>query len=56
MSPQRVVVTIAGAAPPFHLAVRRESEADAVAAELTSLGADVSLFDTLVTLSRHFAA
>ncbi|HWF86880.1 MAG TPA: glucose-6-phosphate dehydrogenase assembly protein OpcA [Vicinamibacterales bacterium] len=56
MNPQRVVVTIAGAAPPFHLAVRRESDADAVAAELTTLGADVGLFDTLAALSRHFAA
>jgi glucose-6-phosphate dehydrogenase assembly protein OpcA len=56
MSPQRVVVTTAGGAPPFHLAVRHESDADAVVAELTSLNRDVCLFETLAALSRHFAA
>jgi glucose-6-phosphate dehydrogenase assembly protein OpcA len=55
MNPQRVVVATAGGAPPFHLAVRRESDADAIAAELTSLAADSALLDALTTLSRHFS-
>jgi glucose-6-phosphate dehydrogenase assembly protein OpcA len=55
MNAQRVVVTIAGGAPPFHLAVRRESDADAVVAELTSLNADLCLLDTLAALTRHFS-
>jgi hypothetical protein len=50
-----VVVATAGGAPPFHLAVRRESDADAIAAELTSLAADSALIDALTTLSRHFS-
>jgi len=55
MNAQRVVVAIAGGAPPFHLAVRRESDADAVVAELTSLSADLCLLDTLTALTRHFS-
>lgn len=53
MNAQRVVVK-GGGAPPFHLAVRQESEADAVVAELGSLRHDVCLHDTLVALARHF--
>jgi glucose-6-phosphate dehydrogenase assembly protein OpcA len=56
MSPQRVTVSIAGGAPPFHLAVRQESDADAIAAELASLHADNDLFDALAALSRHFGS
>jgi glucose-6-phosphate dehydrogenase assembly protein OpcA len=56
MSPQRVSCTIAGGAPPFHLPARRESDAEAVVAELTALRADVCLRDALVALVRHFAA
>jgi glucose-6-phosphate dehydrogenase assembly protein OpcA len=56
MTPQRVVVTIARGAPPFHLAVRHESDADAVVAELTSLSADVCLSASLAALSRHFGS
>lgn len=56
MNAQRVILGVAGGAPPFHLAVRRESDADAVVAELTTLTADVCLFDTLAALARHFAA
>jgi len=55
MTPQRVSVVMTGGAPPFHLAVRRESDADAIAEELTSLAADNALLDALAALSHHFA-
>jgi len=56
MNPQRVIVTVRGGPPPFHMPVRRESDADAVAAELTALGADSCLIDALAALLRHFDA
>lgn len=55
MTAQRVVVTSAEGATPLHLAVRRESDADAVAAELGTLSCDVCLRDALRTLARFFA-
>jgi glucose-6-phosphate dehydrogenase assembly protein OpcA len=56
MNARRIVVTPPGGAPPFHLAVRRESEADEVVAELRTLSRDVCLHDALTALARHFAA
>ena len=40
---------------PLSLAVPHETEADAVAAELRTLTADLALRDTLVALARRFA-
>ena len=56
MNDQRVVITAAGGAPPFYVAVRQESEADAVVAELRMLSRDPCLHDALAALARHFAA
>jgi glucose-6-phosphate dehydrogenase assembly protein OpcA len=55
MTAERVVVAGGEGAKPFHLPVRRESGADAVAAELATLSCDVCLRDTLATLARFFA-
>jgi glucose-6-phosphate dehydrogenase assembly protein OpcA len=56
MSRQRVVCAISGGAPPFHLPVRQESDAESVVAVLTALTADGCLRDAVATLARHFAA
>jgi hypothetical protein len=55
MTAQRVVVTSGEGAKPFDLPVRRESDEDAMVAELGTLSRDVCLRDTLVTLARFFA-
>jgi glucose-6-phosphate dehydrogenase assembly protein OpcA len=55
MTAQRVIASSEKGAKPFQLAVRYESDADAVAAELGSLSYDVCLRDTLAALGRLFA-
>src|SRR5204863_316775 len=54
MNGHRVLVRYKTRVAPFSLAVPHETEADAVAAELRTLTADVALRDTLVALARRF--
>jgi glucose-6-phosphate dehydrogenase assembly protein OpcA len=56
MNAQRVTLTTGRGAPPFDVAVRQESEAEAVVAELRTLSRDPCLHDALTALARHFAA
>ena len=56
MNGHRVLVKYRGRLAPFSVAVPRESEADAVAAELRNLTHDVVLRDALVTLARRFTS
>lgn len=55
MTAQRVDISTVEGAKPFHLAVQRESDADAVVAELGTLSCDVGLRDALATLARFFS-
>lgn len=54
MNRKRVAVKGPEGTRPFYLAVHRESDADAVAAELASLSPDLCLHETLALLARHF--
>jgi glucose-6-phosphate dehydrogenase assembly protein OpcA len=56
MNAQRVTLTAGGGAPSFYVAVRQESEAEAVVAELRTLSRDPCLHDALAALTRHFEA
>jgi glucose-6-phosphate dehydrogenase assembly protein OpcA len=52
---QAVVATLRGSGAPITLALSRESQAEAVAATLRTLGRDVSLHQALAALIRRFA-
>ena len=54
MNDSRVLVNYRKRAAPFSMAVPRQTDAEAVAAELRNLGFDVALRDTLVALARRF--
>src|SRR5207247_8730406 len=54
MNGHRVLVKYRGRAAPFSIAVPRETDADAIAAELRSLTHEFSLRDALVALARRF--
>lgn len=56
MNGHRVLVKYRGRVAPFSIAVPREADADAIAAELRSLGHDVALHDALVSLARRFTS
>ena len=56
MNGHRVLVKYRGRAAPFSIAVPRETDADAIAAELRSLTHDFSLRDALVALARRFTS
>ncbi len=56
MNAQRVTLTAGRGASPFYIAMRQESEAEAVVAELRTLSRDPCLHDALTALARHFAA
>ena len=56
MNGDRVLVKYRTNMAPFSMAVPRQTDAEAVAAELRNLGYDVALRDTLVALARHFKA
>jgi glucose-6-phosphate dehydrogenase assembly protein OpcA len=55
MNRERVIVQFRDGTAPFVVAVRHESEADAVAAELRSLARDICLHESLLALERQFA-
>lgn len=54
MNERRVLVEYGLRVAPFSIAAPRETEADAVAAELRTLTYDSALRDALLALSRHF--
>ena len=56
MNGHRVLVKYRGRVAPFSIAVPREADADAIAAELRSLGHDVALHDALASLARRFTS
>ena len=55
LNDQAVVATLRANSAPIVTALPRESEADAVAATLRTLGRDVCLHRTLAVLIRRFA-
>jgi glucose-6-phosphate dehydrogenase assembly protein OpcA len=56
MNGTRVLVNYRTGMPPFSMAVPRQTDAEAVVAELRNLGYDVALRDTLVALARRFGS
>lgn len=56
MNGHRVLVKYRGRVAPFSIAVPRETEADAIAAELRSLARDLCLREALVALADRFTA
>jgi glucose-6-phosphate dehydrogenase assembly protein OpcA len=56
MSDHQVAVTLASGAPPFFVAVPRESDADSVAAELQTFGRGIGLIESVRAANVRLAS